>query len=171
MNKNFDNFISAYSGSSLAIKQFIDSDKIGIFTDTLLAKYKLDTSNKKKIVSLIADIILDVEVTNDTSALIKTFDLELETSRLILSDIKSFSSDSKALLGITETSNTKDPNEEIGEAENILNKNPQIRTMNQDMEKTQMKKEDVVHSTSQNEILKKPETKEVEADSRWSSET
>ncbi len=146
MKNTFNQFLAAYKQAPLSLKQFIDSEEIGIFIDTLPGN-ELNKTNKQKLLVLISNRILNVITEEILLTELLQFVTEANEVQLIYSKIKDFVAE--ILKRTASTSNTTDlMSNEIAEAEAVIESLPQFRTM-----QTLASNNEAVYTSTQAAIL------------------
>ena len=139
MNEQFSKFLSAYQIAPQPIKDLIDSEKIGLFIDTILT----DATAKPKLLVIISNHILGITKDSEMVSALETIP---EINLDIISKIKKF---------ITDTTGT-DVEASISEIEKMVETLPSIRTMATDGKVVGYHSvEETTHTSDQSNLLQK----------------
>jgi phenylpyruvate tautomerase PptA (4-oxalocrotonate tautomerase family) len=152
MSNDYETFINLYQGAEPEIQEFLDSDKIGEFTDSLLVKHSLAPEKKPALISAIADLVLDSQLSAES--ILENMNIENTTKAQVVKDITTFTSNivsdpkSAHMRPVTENSSEAKA-ESIVQTQKTI---PPMRTMFADMQ--QDKHETITPSSSQEDLLK-----------------
>jgi hypothetical protein len=191
-SSSFENFIKAYQDASTATRNFIDSEEIGLFIESLISKGFLVMEQKQSMLVAISNLCLKIIDKNQLGTLLIQAGIPFENAHQIHLEIisflthKGFDLDNHSMMSetlqpkIIPISVTPPINQnlasEIATAEHELVALQTVRTMSQDMSAIKPGS-DVVYQSNQEDILARyniPQPEVVSAGTeppRWDSDS
>lgn len=148
MDSQFEKFIEIYNNSSPELKNFIDSDTIGLFVEKLISG-KSYLKLKQKLIVLVTNRLLDIISEEELLASLIKIGIASTDTETLFSEIKNFIDNTANGIGVSTV--IKPIEEEIAETEAVLDTINPIRTMASDS--GQVNTEEKVHASTQSAIL------------------
>lgn len=173
MQSDFEKFISAYQAADQTVKNFIDSDAIGIFIDTLISNGLISPEQKQSLMVLVSNFYLGIITTNMFDASLVHMGLSFENSHHVHTYVISFLKQN-GFVGEVSSGSLEEKNlqSEIQTAEREFASLHTVRTMPQDMAAIKPGS-DTVYQSSQADILNQSAAPIPisEEPPRWDTET
>ncbi len=138
----WETFQTAYQAASPEVKALIDSDTIPTCVSNCIAKNNLDHSHQAALIRFLSLLVVKATTTQIVEQ--EMLQVAIPQSKLVLQELL-------ACVGISSQTSAA-PGGQINET-NALKPIPQIRTMADDMSRSQQQGE-VVYSTTQEALLK-----------------
>ncbi len=148
MDSQFEKFIEIYNNSSPELKNFIDSDTIGLFVEKLISG-KNYLNLKQKLIVLVTNRLLDIISEEELLADLIKIGIASTDTETLFSEIKNFIDNTAQ--GKTATTVIKPIEKEISETVATIAGLESIRTMASDS--GQVSPEEKVHTSTQSAIL------------------
>lgn len=148
MDSQFEKFIESYNSSSAELKDFIDSDAIGLIVEKLISG-KGYLNLKQKLIVLVTNRLLNIISEKELLADLIKIGIASTDTETLFSEIKNFINNTAKGMGVSTV--IKPIEEEIADTEAVLDTINPIRTMASDS--GQVNPEEKVHTSTQSAIL------------------
>lgn len=158
---NWDSFIDAYKKADASVQSVIDSDKIGIFCDMVIAEHSVDKTHKKTLMFLVVDVLLSLARMNDVPDTLKAAGISEPTATKltvkILNFVESISKEPQTEpLAASETEAAQEATTEEKQDDLVTHFSPAAVSNEQELPEQNLvhtEEEPVIQATPQDEVL------------------